>query len=321
VPLIVSELLILSSYFSSIDLVQSSFQALVPLGAQFTTIVSIFAQSLPLFLLAVSLYGLFTLRPALMVTMLTVLLLILTSVIGRVDEYLAGLVVASSFLSLVGFSHARAAKVLRGRRLRLDSHGPFIFKLTTTGLDLLLPVASALGVMAIIAYVMGIIRSQVAILPQPVSTLGTLYLESHVYLVMTILAVAGGAVWAIRAFIEPIILRFTLTPADAREMAYGEVRDIYSKIVRESSKRPSRGRAPFILFTTVLAVTVTLLVLTIGPSQSINELLAAIGLSRVTPSHSELLTGNIAENTARLVNQYFATAENILKMIIHLLWG
>jgi len=303
------------------DLVQSSFQALVPPFAILATITSTAAQVLPWVLIALSLLALFSLRPALMITILTVFFIVLTSIIGQIDVYLAGLVVASSFTSLVGFSHARAAKILQRRKLIVESRGPLVFKITSSGFDLLLPVISALGVMAVVAYVMGAINSEVAVLPQPLATLGQLYLASHYYLVLTILTVAGCAVWVLRSILEPIILRFTLTPDDARELAFQEVRDTYAKIVWESSKKPSRGRGPLILFSLLLILAATLLTLTIGPTESINELMASLGLAKVQPSHTELLTNSIAINLTRFADATFSLAEGILRFIIRLLWG
>ena len=321
-PVLVAELLLFSSYASNIDLVKSSFQGLLPITIPIVaTITSIFAQALPWVLIGISVYGLFTLRPALMVTLLTIFFLLVTSVLGQVDFYLAGVVVAASFTGLVGFSHARAAKILQGRKPILESRGPLFFRLTSNGLDLVLPVACALGVMALIGYVMGVIRAQVAIFPQPLSNLGSLYLQSHWYLVMTILTVAGGAVWAIRAVIEPVILRFTLTPADARELAYAEVRDTYYKIVWESSKKPSRGRTPFISFTILLILIFAVLTLTFGPSQSISELMAALGIGTVSPTHAELVSGNLANNIVRAADKFYGFGQDVLRFIIRILWG
>lgn len=313
--------MLLNSYISNINQAVSSFQAIVPLGDQSATILGTIAQVLPFFLVAATIYSLYTLRPALMISLLTIFFLVLTSVLGTVDLYLSALVVASAFTSLVGFSYARAAKILQGRKPILESQGPTVFKITSRALDLILPIASALGVMALVAYIMGVIKSQVIILPQPLSSLGSLYLESHFYLVITILTVAAGAIWAMRSLLEPIILRFTLTPTDARQMAYSEVRDTYARIVWESSKKPSRGRGRFIAFTAILALVIITLIFSVGPEQSANELLAALGITRVAPSQGELLTGNIAENLTRAVDQDFVIFQNASNFIIKLLWG
>ncbi|OLB47454.1 hypothetical protein AUH73_08845 [archaeon 13_1_40CM_4_53_4] len=320
-PVLISEGVLLTSYLSNLDTVLSSFNALAPPIGPSLAITSTIAQLLPWILMGASVYALFALRPALMVTLLTVFFLLLTSSLGQVDFYVAALVVVSSFLSLVGFSYARAAKVLLGRKLNLESHGPVIFRLTSLGFDLLLPILGALGVMAVVAYVMGIIRAQVHILPQPLATLGTLYLESHLYLIMTTLTVAGGAVWAMREVLEPIVLRFTLTPDIAREMALDQVNDIYGKILWEAQKKPSRGLSPVVIFSGLLVLLVALLVFFVGPSRSADELLAALGISRIVPSHNELLLGNVAENVVRSIDQYLIVMENILKFIIKLLWG
>src|SRR2546428_14172600 len=141
------------------SLVQSSFQALVQPFGILATITSTAAQVLPWVLIAVSVSALFRLRPTLMIAILTVFYLVLTSIIGQIDVYLAGLVVASSFTSRVGFSHARAAKILQRRKRIVESRGPLVFKITSSGCHLLLPIISSLCVLAVAAHVMGAIKS------------------------------------------------------------------------------------------------------------------------------------------------------------------
>lgn len=319
-PLFLTELVFLAIYLANIDQAVSSFQAIIPidfLSGALTTI----ALVLPELIIIGSVYAFVKFRVAMMISLLTIFFLVNTSILGTVDPYLSDLVVASAFASLIGFSYARSAKILKGPKAILASDGPKLLKATTGGFDLVLPFAAALGVTALVAYVMGQVRLQVELLPQPLSSLGTLYLQSHFYLVMTILTIAGGAIWAIRALIEPIILRLTLTRADAREMAFGEIRDTYWGILIAAYRKPSRGLEPLVIFTTILALLVIILVIAAGPTQSANYLLTALGLIRAVPSQAELLTGNVMENLNRSVNQGFVAFSNILNFLIRLLWG
>jgi len=320
-PVIITELVLSSLFFSNSEAIDASIQAITfPVGWLAGLRVQL-AQMLPWLLLAISLYALFSVRPSTLITFLTIFFLFLTSTLGQVDFYLAAMVIVSSFTTLLGFSYVRAARVLSGRRLNSESRGPVLLRATTLGFDLILPISAALGVMAIVAYVMNVIQSQVRILPQPLSTLGSLYLQSNFYLILTTISVAGAAVWVMREILEPVIMRFTMSREDAQEQAFSQIEDVARKIWWETTKKPGRGRGPLVFFVLAALFLVIYLILTGGLMRPVNDFLSIIGVERVTPSRTELVAGNIAKNAVRLVDRWVVILENVVKFVMKLLWG
>lgn len=276
---------------------------------------------LPVVLILVSVFALISLRPSLMVTILTIFFLVLVSALGQVDFYLAAIVVFSSFSSLIGFNFARAAKVLEGRKISLESKGSFKFRLSGYGFDLALPVIGALGVMIIVWYVMNTIRVQVRILPPPLDTLGTLYLQSHIYLITTTLTVAAAVVWMIRELFEPVVLRYTLTRRDARELAFLQIQDSLGTVYYDLAKarKPRSGKFSIIMYTSLLGLLIAVLV--ISGLSPVNYLLAAVGLGTVQPAQSELFALQLGNFSARLVDNGVYLLQAALKFVFRILWG
>ena len=319
-PAIITEVLLLNTFFASANSISSSIQNLTPAIFGLRSLVPTVVQVVPWLFLALSFYALLAFKPSLTVTILTIFFLVLTSLVGQVDFYLAALVIVSTFSSLIGFNFARAAKVVSKRKVNAESHGPPIYHVATLSFDLALPVGAALGIMAVVAYVVSIIQAQVRLLPQPLATLGTLYLESHFYLIMTTLSVAGAGVWAMHELIEPIILRYTMNHDEALVQARLEMADITKKIRRET-KLPGRGRTALAGLPILAVLLLVYTIFTSGPLQLLNDLLAILGLARVQPSHTELIIGNIAENTARIIDRWIVTIQDWARFIIQLLWG
>ena len=245
-PVIITEILLLSISISHSNPILASVQTLrypVWLVSAFFQLVSL----APWILIAASLYALFSARPSTLIILQTVLLLFVASTVGQVDFFAAASVVLSSFTTLVGFNYLRAARVLSGRGLDSESRGPPLLRAVTFGFDFILPVSAALGTMAIVALVMSLVTAQVKILPEPLATLGGLYLESNFYLILTTITVAGGVVWAMRELVEPVVMRYTMSRADAEEIAFSQITDIARKVwsqSRKKSKRPPSGGDP-----------------------------------------------------------------------------
>jgi hypothetical protein len=319
-PVILTELILLNLSLSNSDSIASSVET-IPYPAWLLSIIVQLVQLVPWILLAASLYALFSVRPSTLIILQTIFFLFLTSTLGQLDFFLAGMLVFSAFTTLLGFNYVRAAKVLAGRKLTSESRGPSILRATTLGFDMVLPISAALGAMAIVALIMNVIQAQVKVLPQPLSTLGTLYLQSNFYLILTTISVAGSVIWVMRELLEPIVMRFTMSKADAGEIAFSQIADIARKTWWESTKRPGRGRGPLVVSVLVAMLLVTMLIATQGPAQLANNFLSIIGVSRVPPSRPEVLASNIAKNAVRLIDRWTLTVESIAKFIMKLLWG
>ena len=320
-PVIIAEFILYNSYLANNNSVLAGFENIIPPIGFLRTVSETLVAVLPWILIIASVYALISLRPSLMVTILTIFFLVLVSALGQVDFYLAAIVVFSSFSSLIGFNYARAAKVLEGRKMTLESKGPFKFRLSGYGFDLGLPVIGALGVMIIVWYVMNSIRAQVRILPPPLDTLGTLYLQSHVYLITTTLAVAAGAVWVIRELFEPVVLRYTLTRRDARELAFLQIQDSLGRVYLDlaKAKKPRSGRSGLIMYGSLLGLLVAVLFLS-GLSP-VNYLVATLGLGSVQPAHSELFVLQLGNFAARLIDNAVYLVQVVLKFVFRILWG
>lgn len=311
---------VIAEVFFSLQ-IASNPQGLVPQIAAQGALVTQLVQVLPWVVLLVSIYAVLQFRPSTIVTLLTISFFILTAVTGQVSYYTASLVVLAAFATLIGFNYARAAKVLAGRSLKAESEGPIGFQLASIGLDLVLPLAAALGVMTLVSAVINLIKAQVVLLPEPLGTLGGLYLRSHVNLVFTTIAVAGAAVWALRRTIEPIILRFTLTREDAVREAWTEIQDVAGKIWWEAGKRPPRGRGLLAFSTFAAALLVVYTVLTVGPDGFVKNLFAVLGLERTPSGPSGHELEGFAKEVVRRANLWTKTIDDFLRFLIKLLWG
>ena len=318
---IVAEFILYNSYLANSDKVLAGFENIIPPIGFLTTVTETLVAVLPWILILASVFALISLRPSLMVTLLTIFFLVLVSALGQVDFYLAGIVVFSSFSSLIGFNYARAAKVLEGRKMILESKGSLGFRFTGYAFDIGLPIAGALGVMAIVWYVMNSITAQVRILPPPLDSLGILYLQSHVYLITTTLTVAAAAVWVIRELFEPIVLRYTLTKQDARELAFLQIQDSLARVWLDVAKatKPRSGRFSLTMYTSLLGV--LLVILYLGGLSPVNYLLAALGLGTLQPTNNELFALQLGNFAARLIDNTVILIQTIAKFIIRILWG
>ena len=319
-PVIITEILLAGISFSHSNPILASVQTLrYPVW-----LVSIIFQLVsfsPWILIGVSLYALFSARPSTLIILQTVLLLFVASTIGQVDFFVAVSVVLSSFSTLVGFNYLRAARVLAGQGLNSESHGPPLLRAVTFGFDFALPVSVALGTMAIVALVMSLVTAQVKILPEPLATLGGLYLESNFYLILTTITVAGGVVWAMRELVEPIVMRYTMSKADAKEIAFSQITDIARKVWWQSRKKSSTARSSLYLSLAAASLILLILIFSQGPGPIFNDFLSTVGVIRNPASRPEVLASNSAKNIVRQIDHWAATMESIARFIVKLLWG
>ncbi len=323
-PVIIIEILLLSISISHSNPILASVQP-----PQYTVwlevwLVSAFLQLVslaPWILIAASLYALFSARPSTLIILQTVLLLFVASTVGQVDFFVAASVVLSSFTTLVGFNYLRAARVLSGRALDSESRGPPLLRAVTFGFDFILPVSAALGTMAIVALVMSLVTAQVKILPEPLATLGGLYLESNLYLILTTITVAGGVVWAMRELVEPVVMRYTMSRADAEEMAFSQITDIARKVWSQSRKKSSTARSSLYLSLAAASLILLILIFSQGPGPIFNDFLSTVGVIRNSASRPEVLAENSAKNIVKQIDHWAATLESIARFIIKLLWG
>jgi len=291
--------------------------------------VSALVQLIPWLLLAASVYAIFSFRPSLLVTLLITSFFVAASVANGIAFLGAQLdlgdtvivVVGATFLALVGFNYARGIKLLAGRRPDVTSSGPLGYNALGVALEVAFPLAAALALVVLVEALVGDLGVQAAHLPPPLSALASLYLQSRIGLVFTTLFVAGAAIWAMRQFLEPAILHFTLNAADAKKELLSEIEPTTKSVRKIARYRPSGGLAWGLLTAAYCVGLIAALALFLPRGQFSRDLLAALDLHAPTPSPVEALVRDSFQSAVVRVNILYAQSQDYIREIIQLLWG
>ena len=290
---------------------------------------SLAIQLVPLAVLAVSLYAVFSFRPSLLVTLLVASFFVAASVANGIAFLGAQLdlgdtvilVVAATFLALAGFNYARGLKLLAGRRPIVTSSGPRGYNVLGLALESVFPLVAALALVVLVQTVVGDLGSQAARLPAPLSSLASLYLQSRIGLVFSTLFVAGAAIWVMRQFLEPVILHFTLNASDARKELLSEIEPTTKSVRKIARYRPSGGLAWGLLTVAYCAGLLAALAIFLPRGQFSRDLVASLDLRAPAPTPLETLLQDSMQNALVRVNILYAQSQDFLRQIIQLLWG
>jgi hypothetical protein len=223
----------------------------------------------------------------------------------------AGLVVIGVFCALIGFSYSRGASLRAGRDLRAESQGPIGFQVLGASLDFGIPLFITLGVIALVSAIVGAANSEVLVLPQPLSTISSLYLSTRMGLASVIILVAGLAIWTTREFLEPVILYYTLTYDEAIDQALGEVDDVRKAILRE---RKVKWIPTLVVSEIALVVVLVLTAHFMGAGTVLSEAKSVLSFHASSPSPNET-------NLVVRADQLEAQIQYILNTIFRMLWG
>jgi hypothetical protein len=302
---------------------------LVSQAAAYGPAVSAATQLLPWVIIIASLYAVFSFRPSVLVTLLVASFFVAVSVANEVTIFGARLnleasvilVVFSTFLALVGFNYARGLKLLGGRRPDITSSGPLGYGLLGLALESAVPVAAAVALVLLVEAVVSALVVQSALLPPPLSTLASLYLNARIGLVFTTLFVAGAMIWVLRQFLEPVILHFTLSGVDARKELLSEIEPTTKSVRKVMRYRPSRGLAWGILAVAYCAGIFAVLAYFLPRGQLSRDFLAGLDLHAPPPNPFELLLQNSMKNALVRVDILFAQSQDYIREVIRLLWG
>jgi len=299
-----------------------------PQLASFGVGITELVQLLPWVLLALSILAVVRFRPSALVTLLTASFFLAAAALGESGFSgtalgLTGsvsLVILATFMALIGFNYARAAKLLGGRPALVEGQGPLGYQLLSTSLELVLPLLAAVALAVAVSAIVTTLTLQTKLLPEPLSTLSSLYLESRFGLVFVSIGVAGALIWAMRQVLEPIIMYFTLTYEDAVKMALNEVEDIAKKLRRQARVRPAAGWG-WLSVSIVCVVSVSFLSLFVVSPQGLwDNLLSIFGLHGVQSGGAGDLE-TTARNFVRIIDSYVVQGQDIIRQIIRLLWG
>jgi len=302
---------------------------LVAQAASYGVAASAATQVLPWAIVIASLYAVFSFRPSVLVTLLVASFFVALSVANEVSIFGAQLdleasvilVVTATFLALVGFNYARGLKLLGGRRPDVTSSGPLGYGVLGIALESVVPVAAAVALVLLVEAVVSALVAQSALLPQPLSTLATLYLQARIGLVFTTLFVAGAMIWVLRQFLEPVILHFTLSGDDARKELLAEIEPTTKSVKKVMRYRPSRGLSWGVLAVAYCAGIVVALAYFLPRGQFSRDLMAAFNLRAPPAAPFETLFQTSARNALVRADILFAQSQDYIRQIIQLLWG
>jgi hypothetical protein len=309
--------------------VASAPGGLVTQASSIGSYLDVLVPVLPWVILAASLYAIASFRPSVLVILLIASFFLASSlasgitILGATLDLGASvvLVIAATFLALAGFNYARGLKLLGGRLPNVESSGPLGYNVLGIALESAVPLGISLALVVLVEVVVGSLTVQAAHLPQPLSALASLYLQTRIGLVFTTLLVAGAAIWVLRQFIEPVILHFTLSAADARKELLLEIEPTTKTVKRIARYRPSGGLAWGILTVAYCAAIIAALAFVLPRGQFSRDLLAVLNLQAPSPSPTELLIQSSSQNGVARINILFAQSQDAIRAIIRLLWG
>lgn len=298
-------------------------------GSTYGALASAAARLLPLLVLVASAYAVFSFRPSVLVTLLVASFFVAVSVANGIGFLGAQLnlgdtvvfVVAATFLALAGFTYARGLKLLAGRTPVVRSSGPLGYNLLAVALDAAVPLATALGLVLVVEAVVGGLGAQAALLPAPLSTLASLYLQTRIGTVFTTLFVAGAAIWVVRQFIEPVVLHFTLSPADARLELLSEIEPTTKSVRKVARYRPSRGLSWGFLTVAYCTGVFVALAIFLPRAEVYRDLTSILSLRAPPPSPLEVVLQSAFQNAIVKANILFAQSQDLIRAVIQLLWG
>jgi hypothetical protein len=302
---------------------------LVPQITEYGPLLPFAVQALPLLLLLLSVYAVLSFRPSVLVTLLVASFFVSTSASAQVELLGAPLnlgeavavVVLASFMALIGFSYARGLKLLGGRELRAESAGPPVYQALGLLLDFGFPIAASIALVAVVEAAVGAFGVQAARLPEPLSTLATLYVQTRVGLVFTTLLVAGAMIWILRQFVEPAILYFTLTYQDGVKELLSEVAPTTKKVAKLASYRATGGLSWGVLgvfYCIGIAVAVAVF---LPPGETLRDLQSVFNLKPPAPSPLELALQRTLQNAVIRADILVQEGQDFARSLINLLWG
>jgi len=164
-------------------------------------------------------------------------------------------------------------------------------------------------------------QAQSSLLPSPLSSLASLYLQTRIGTVFTTLFVAGAAIWAMRQFLEPVILHFTLTPGDARKELLSEIEPTTRSVRKVARYKPSRGLSWGILAIAYCWGIAAALAFFLPSGEFYHDLLGALTLRPPVPSPAEALLQTAAQSAVVKADILFAQSQDYIREVIQILWG
>ena len=201
------------------------------------------------------------------------------------------------------------------------SSGPIGYQVLSLGIELVLPLLAALGLVLFVSTFFNAMKAQALLLPQPLSTLTSLYLGTIWGFALTTILVAGVTIWVLRQVVEPIVLYYSITSNDAKKLALEEISDITKKLNKESRKSPL-GLRWIIPAALISLLALGYLEISLGFGNLSSAFWQAVTFHKVTAASSvEAAFENSANKLVVQIDQTVVQAENFLRALFTFLWG
>ncbi|HZW56990.1 MAG TPA: hypothetical protein VFF30_11935 [Nitrososphaerales archaeon] len=318
-PAIVAELVFAIAISSSTSAFAQIFGSVGALGI----------EAIPIVVLVLSIYAMIGFRSRILIGLLTISFFVSASVGASTVLFgyalslplAAALVVIAAFLVLVSFNYARGAKVLSGRKLKLTSDGPVGYQLLSYAFELGLPLGAALGLVLLTGMVFSALKAQAALLPEPLSTITLLYVSTRMGLVLTTIVLAGATIWVLGQVLGPIILYYSIGPADAKKLALQDEQKLLDKLRKESSANPSSALGYIVPGALFGALVLFFLGALLGPGQLLSDLSQVFFFQRTPGSSSESSFLVRSEGVASTIDNIVLFIQNFLRTLMRMLWG
>ncbi len=309
----------------TVGIVSNPQSPLATLPGELSRALTVLPWIIPLF----SLYAVLRFRPSILVTLLAISFFV-SAITSSQASYLGvqggfglsvALVIVATFSALIGFNYSRGAKLRAGRELNLESKGPVGFQIIGLSFELVVPLLITLALVGLVSGAVAVIKTQTGALPAPLSTLSSLYLSTRLGLVFISIFIAGALIWTVRQLLEPVIMYFTITHADAISLALSEVQDVTGKVRKESAARPSGGWLRVGLAMAVGAGVVTLVLLWAGQQGMLGDLLSILTFQTPNTTAPESRMTSAVDYYARQLDNYAIQAQKLLNTLFRMLWG
>ncbi len=103
-------------------------------------------------------------------------------------------------------------------------------------------------------------------------------------------------VWGARELLDPIVMRFTMSKTDAKEIAFSQIADIARKTWWASTRKPRPGMRRFYLSLASAILFLLILTSAVGPDLVLNNLLPLFGIGKAPITRPELAAYTLARN-------------------------
>lgn len=190
-------------------------------------------------------------RSSLVLTLLVGSYFVLSVVVGPgaaagpltlTPEVSAAAVVVATFLALMAFTFARAAKLRGSTPPVIRTKGSALFRTIGLSLDFAVPAALAVVLVVMTIEMFNAVKDALTSLPPPLSGVFSSAISGPITAAGITLLVAGILLWLVKELIEPWVMYYSITREDAVKLLMKDL-DRISKKAERVHRRNFRGTA------------------------------------------------------------------------------